>query len=351
MSVERSMSSRQITRRGLHRLGGAAALLALGGCEPEPQSPKPTSAPLRVGASYWPGQYWVDIAHRQGGFRAAGLQVEWVDTNADYFGSFDALVEGRLDIVCFTLFDLVRYQARGHDLAGFLASDQSAGADALVARPGIGRVRDLAGRRLGLPRGTYLEYLWTVLREREGLDPGAVQIVDLAGEQAREGLSAGTVDAAFSWEPYAEQARAAVQGQRLFDTARVPGIMWAVYAAQRETLAQRPADIAAFVRVWRRTDAFLRRQADAALAIVAEVNKRPLSEVRDLMKLDRVLDLRDNLLAFSYASGFDSLHGTARRMNDFMLDHGLTEVRVDTTRLLEPRFVGALGDSHSGGGP
>lgn len=63
--------------------------------------------PLRVGAYYWPGEYWVDIAHKKGWFREAGVNVEWVDTNADYFASFDDLANGKLDVVCFSLFDLL----------------------------------------------------------------------------------------------------------------------------------------------------------------------------------------------------------------------------------------------------
>lgn len=59
----------------------------------------PAGSPLRVGAYYWPGQYWVDIAHKKGWFGEAGVNVEWADTNADYFASFDDLAGGKLDVV------------------------------------------------------------------------------------------------------------------------------------------------------------------------------------------------------------------------------------------------------------
>lgn len=84
-----------------------ALLLSATGCEPAPVAAK--SAPLRVGAYYWPGEYWVDIAHHKGWFTAAGVEIEWVNTNADYFASFDALVDGKLDIIAMTLYDLLLY--------------------------------------------------------------------------------------------------------------------------------------------------------------------------------------------------------------------------------------------------
>lgn len=323
-----------------HIVAALAALLVLAGCGRAPEPP--ASPPLRVGAYYWPGEYWVDIAHRKGWFKEAGLNVEWVDTNADYFASLDALAEGRLDIVDFTLFDLVRYNAQGRDIVGFLASDLTAGAEALVARPGIKSVRDLAGRRLGVREGTYLDYLWTILSSHERLHPGAVRLVDITPEKAPEALANGTVDAVMAWEPLVSQALAAVNGRKLFDTSQAPGISWSVHAARRETVEKRASDLAAFTRVWRRTAAYLKEHPDEALALVAEVNRRPLEEVRAFMKLDRVLDLRDNETAFSFASGFESLHGTARRMNDYLIEHGMAASQANTARMLEPRFIREL---------
>jgi len=62
----------------------------------------------------------------------------------------------------------------------------------------------------------------------------------------------------------------------------------------------------------------------------------------DLMKTVRVLDLADNGRAFSYAAGFESLHGSWRRMNDFMLDRGLVTTRVDSAAHLDADFIRRL---------
>lgn len=321
-----------------------AAIVTLGGCGGTEPAPPAQPQSLRVGASFWPGQFWVDIAHHRGWFAEAGLKVEWVDTNADYFASLEDVAAGRLDVAAFALFDLVAYETRDADLVGFLASDTSAGAESLIARPGIAHVRDLAGRRLGLSKGTYLEYLWHLASERAHLDPGSVQIVDLQSETAGAALASGTVDAILAWEPFAGEALAAVGGRRLFSTAEIPGALWAVYATRREVVETRGEEIAAFVRVWRRTDAWMRANPAEALAIVAQVNGRPVEAVRAMLLKDQVLDVGDNRRAFAYAPGFDSLHGAARRFNDFQLGVGATNRRVDTARMLRGDFVHALSD-------
>ena len=60
------------------------------------------------------------------------------------------------------------------------------------------------------------------------------------------------------------------------------------------------------------------------------------------MRTVRILDLTDNGRAFSYAAGFESLHGSWRRMNDFMLEHGLVAARVDSPSHLDTDFLRLL---------
>lgn len=328
-----------LRRRLLAALGISPWLLAACGREP---AQAPAGPPLRVGAYYWPGNFWIDIAHKQGWFGEAGLNVESVNTNADYFASFDDLAAGRLDVVGMTFFDLLLQRARGRPLLGFLACDIAAGAEALIARPGIAGVKDLKGKRVGLPEDTYIEFMWTIVAARAGLAPGAVTQVNIVAEKADEELKAGRVDAVFTWEPVAGAALAAVRGKKLFDSAELPGIAWSVYAAREETLRSRAADVHKFLAVWQRSGAFLRNRPEEAHAIVAAVNRKTPAEVAAFARLNRVLDLNENRAAFSFASGFDSLHGAARMMIDFQLRHGLVDKQIDTTELLDPRFVEAL---------
>jgi NitT/TauT family transport system substrate-binding protein len=312
------------------------------GCMPSSPAKTNNLPPIRIGASYWPGQFWVDIAHHQGWFKEAGLNVEWIDTNADYFASFDHLVHGKLDIVAFTLFDLTLYQARGNSIVGFLASDYSSGADALIVRPGINTVRDLAGKKIGLAKGTYVEYIWTVLLGRYGVKPESVHIENIPGEKASEALLTGRVDAMLTWEPFADEAMASVKGDKIFDSSQIPGISWVIYTARSDFLRQRSTEIHQLMQVWKRTNEFIQKRPLQAYAIVADVNHKTVAEVIAFSKLDKVLNLNENRSAFSYASGFDSLHGSARRMNSFQIQAGLTSQQIETPTMLNSLFIDSL---------
>jgi NitT/TauT family transport system substrate-binding protein len=297
---------------------------------------------IRLGTYEWPGSYWIDVAWRKGWFAEAGLNVERVDMDRRYFEGLNDVAVGKLEGMGFTQFDLVRYAAAGHELVGLAAIDYSDGAESIVARPGIERLRDLRGKRIALHRNTYLEYLLSIVAEREGFDLDDLTLVDASSDGALAELKAGRVDAVFVWEPYATQAQDAVHGARLFSTAELPSLTYSLFSMRRDFVSEHPAEIEALLRVWRRAVRFIRENPDASYEIVAEAYGEPVQSVRDLMRTDRILDVADNGRAFSYSAGFQSLHGSWRRMNDFMIERGLVVRRVESPSHLDSRYIRAL---------
>lgn len=67
---------------------------------------------------------------------------------------------------------------------------------------GVGRPRDLAGRRVGLNAGSSSHYGWSRFAAYHGLDETAVTMVDLPVGALRDALLSGEVDAVVSWNPW-----------------------------------------------------------------------------------------------------------------------------------------------------
>jgi NitT/TauT family transport system substrate-binding protein len=316
------------------------AALLLGGCDSK--QPAAARPPLRIAAYYWPGSFWMNIADEKGWFEEAGLAVTIVNTNPDYFASFKDLVEGRLDVNDLTLFDLMLLNSKGADLIGIASTDQSAGADGIVARAGIDSLAALKGKRIGASKGTYIEYMLSMVLAREGLAMSDVILVDMPGEQAPERLAAGVVDAVMTWGAALTDAVEKAHGHQLWDSAIIPGISPSVLSTRASVVRERPEDLQKLLGIWQRGTEFIQRHPEEAFAIVARVNKKTIAEVRQFAAVDPLLDRRANLVAFSYGAGFDSLHGSARMMNDFLLKEKLTSKRVDSIALLNDRFLKAL---------
>lgn len=289
----------------------------------------------------WPGSYWVDVAWAKGWFREAGLNVERVDVNLRYFKSMDMVNSGELHAMGFTQYDLVRHVAAGNDLVGVVAIDYSEAAEALMAKPDITRLHDLRGKKIALHRGTYLEYLLAVVAERDGLSLSEFTLLEMDGYDAIKAFKEGSVDAVLVWEPFVSDARAA-GGVQIFSAADFPGLTYSVLTLRRDFIERHPREVEAMVRVWKRAERFVREHPTEACSIVARLAGEPLPYVQGLLRTDRVLGVADNSRAFSYAAGFESLHGSWRRMNDFMLSHGLVSRRVDSPAHLDSRFIRAL---------
>ncbi len=303
---------------------------------------KTTGLPMKVGRYYWPGQYWIEIADNKGWFAAAGLNVELVDTNPDYYGSLRDTAEGKIDVNNIPLFDLIHFNAAGSDLVLVINADNSAGAEAIVAKPAIATLADLKGKTIGVEQGSYTEYILDTVLRQHGLSPADVTKVAIASEQAAEQFGKGKLDAIVTWEPIVTTAIEQWHGRKLFDTAEIPGISPNGQAFHRSFIKQRPADVQAYVNTWHKTTQFIREHPDEAFAIIAGIYAVTPDEAQAFAGLEHILDLRENLSAFSYGAGFESLHGVAKRTNKFLIDKGATTKRLDSTGFIDASFLRTL---------
>lgn len=320
---------------------GIVWLALSAGCERQEKTP--ATPAIKIGGIYWPGSYWIDLADRKGFFREAGLNVSVINVDADYIGAFDDLAEGKIDSLTLPFFDFVRLNAEGHPIVGTIVTDYSSGAEAIIAKPGIGTFKELKGKRVGLKRNTYAEYIFTVVAERNSLPMEDVEIVDIQAEAVAEELIKGNVDAIFAWEPLLTQALVEVPGSKVvFSTSEIPGIAGGVQCFRRDFVRSRPEEMQKIVEVWARATEYMNQHPDEVFAIIGAIYDRPADEVGKFLKVDRILESRENELAFSFAAGFDSIHGAARQMNDFMLDRGMTKTKLDTSQIVDPNFVRGL---------
>lgn len=301
-----------------------------------------TGRPLKLARYYWPGFYWIDLADQKGWFREAGLKVELIDANPDYLGSLKDMAAGKMDANCFTLFDLISFNVQGADLVMVVYLDDSRGADALVAARHIQTVTDLRGQKIGVGLGAYTEYILSVVLNRSGLTTKDVTLVDITGEQAPGAFIQGQVDAVQTWEPHAGKALAQGRGRKLFDSSEIPGLSPEGLTFHRSFIRERPGDVQALVQVWHQATRFIQEHPGEAFGIIAGIYRDTPEQVQALARLDKIMDLAENLPAFADSPGFESLYTSARRMNQFLLKKGLTSKQLNLDSLFDARFIRGL---------
>jgi NitT/TauT family transport system substrate-binding protein len=308
------------------------------GCAPAEEPPKTSGEVMKVAKNYWPGNYWIDIADANGWFTEAGLNVELIDTSGDFIGGIEDLAEGKIDVAQPVLYDLIRFVVEGNDLVMVVNTDISNGADILVSKKDIERTYNLKGKVVGVQQNTFEEYLLNEFLKHSGLTSEEITIIEVSAENVKPFVD-GTVDAFMTWGPHASEAMEKGNGKNLVDSSVTLGLLPEGVTFHRKFIEEKPADVQAYVQVWYKTTEFIKDNPKEAFGIIAKNYGKTSGDVQAFTDEVKILDLRDNKVTFSYAAGFESLHGTARQINDFMKDKGITDKNLDSTEFIDARFI------------
>ena len=222
---ERTTPARRHVRKGgwYAALGLGAGLFA--GCA----APIP---PLNVATWPFPGYEFLFLAREQGRLDERAIRLLELTAVTDVRA---LLLQGRAQAATLTLDEVLHLRSEGLDLRVLAVLDQSAGADALMARPGLREPAALRGRKLALEPGGLSALILDAFLSEAKLSRSDLDIVPLAMPQVVQRFQEGAVDAAITFEPYVSQLEE--QGaRRLLDSQRLPGLICDVLAARADVL-------------------------------------------------------------------------------------------------------------------
>ncbi|MBF0396385.1 MAG: ABC transporter substrate-binding protein [Desulfobacterales bacterium] len=244
-----------------------------------------------------------------------------------------------MDENIFNVFNLMIYNAEGAKLVAVINVDTSFGADAIVARQEIKSIWELKGKKIGVQKKTYSEHILDIVLKKNGLSPNDVIKIDFLEEKVADAFINGTFDAIITWEPFVTEAIEKGNGRKLFDTSEIPGICPALSVFHSKFVQERPGDVLAFVNVWHKTTLYIKEHPEDAFKIIADIYSVSIDEVKSFTTVDKILDLQANKIAFTYASGFDSLYGISLTVNKFMIDKGMIEKKMDSSEFFNGYFI------------
>jgi NitT/TauT family transport system substrate-binding protein len=224
-------------------------------------------------------------------------------------------------------------------------ADNSNGAEAILADAGINSMKDLKGKNIAVSKGSYLEYILNEALEKAGVNKTDITVSDMLTENAAAEINKESVDAVITYEPFVTDILTSYDTRKLFDSSEIPGISPNGPAFRRSFLDERSEDVQAYVNIWHKTTVFIRENPKEAFAIIARIYDSSPGEVQAFTQMDKILGLRENTVAYSFGSGFDSLHGAARKINNFLIDNGVTDRQLDSTEFIDARFLRSLTES------
>jgi NitT/TauT family transport system substrate-binding protein len=219
-----------------------------------------------------------------------------------------------------------------------LVTDYSNGNDMIVAKPGIGNVKALKGKKIGLELGLVEHLLLVKGLEKNGLKEKDVTLVGVPTHQTAQSLASGGVDAIGAWQPNAGQALKAVAGSKaVFTSADTPGLIYDLVCVSPKTLAARRDDWVKVVKVWNRIVKYVMDPAnkDEAVKIMAARAGVPPEEYAKFLPGTRFLTPEEALARFEQKDTLDSLYGSGKVADTFNVEHKVYEKSQPVTEYID----------------
>ena len=273
---------------------------------------------IRVALSVGPGTEPLIQAAESGVLPADRFQVvevPWTSAVARAVGN------GAADVGVVTLDAVLRMREGGQSVRVLMVLDESAGADAVIAKQGIADVGGLRGKRIGVDMRGPGAYLLANALESSEMTFQDVETVQLIQPEMKASLQAGRVDAVVVSDPWLSMMRASGL-HTVYDSTRLEiPILHLLVASARSHAAYR-----------HRFGALLKAQAKMAERIRSA---EPMEDEQTLLRRERLsreqfLEVLGRLRLLAAAGNAALLSGSpskleemARKVEGQMLRHGL----------------------------
>ncbi|HWQ14115.1 MAG TPA: ABC transporter substrate-binding protein, partial [Roseiflexaceae bacterium] len=292
--------------------------------------------------SYFPGI----IAEVRGLLQKRGYELELVpfglDGQHDFSEAerFARLRSGEWDVLATTLDGFAR---QGDPAIGAITAviDESAGADKLVAAPGITTINDLRGRRVAYSEGSVGEFFLYYALSLAGLDPGDVTLVPQPTvAEAVAAYTASEADAVSAWEP--DVLAAEEQGAQVLIASDKLRAILDVLVTSRQSIEQKGPAMQAFHDAWFEALKLMTDSPQEAGQAVVEWGHSDWTTIAAPEDLPAALEslaqatLNANQIAFRTP---DILVSRLREAQQVWINAGQSVPQADLAQLVDGRFV------------
>ncbi len=299
--------------------------------------------PLKIGYSDWPGWVAWEVAIQKGWFKEAGVDVqfEWFE----YVPSMEAFAAGKLDAVCMTNGDALVTGATGAPSKTILINDFSNGNDMIVGQPGIEKLQDLKGKKVGVEVGFVDHLLLLKGLQAVGMKESDVELVNVPTGETPKALASGDVAAIGAWQPNSGQALKAVPGSKPIYTSKdVPGLIYDVLAVNPASLSAHPEEWKKIAKVWYKVVDYFYDPAthdDAVKIMASRVNLSP-EEYAKFVSGTKILKLDEAKKVFKKGEGLDSVYGSNVVVDEFNVSNKVYDKPQPTADYIAPAITDSL---------
>lgn len=244
-------------RQWLLRTGAMLCLpTALAGCHQNP---------LRLGSIVFTGYEPVFLAREKGWLPEQHVRLVELVSNTD---TLRALATERIEVAQLTLDEFLTARAEGLDLRILAVLDHSAGADAIVARPGLQRDHGFKGLRVAVEDGAVGAVMLNAFLSAHRLEVTDVQKVSMTLDRSVDHFQRNAADLYITAEPWVSLLETA-GGERVFDSTEIPERIVDVMVVRANAIEPYRQALHTLVSAHFRALAFIRQHPTEAAQLIA----------------------------------------------------------------------------------
>lgn len=278
------------------------------------------------------------LADKKSFFTVNGVNVTIREYETGLVAS-DALARGEVDVAAATEFVIIGRAFQKEAISIFASHDKSQSIF-LVSRKdrGIESIKDLKGKRIGLPRQTINEFYLGRLLQLNGLSLPDVVLIDIKPSQTVDAFNAGNIDAAITRHSFASRIKQQMGNGAVLREAQSDRPTFGIVAARNGWIGQNPKTVRRFLKALAQAEDYLYQSPGEAKATVQtwlKFDEAYLEEVWPLHRFSLSLDL----------SLFVAMNDEARWMigNNLTTEKQVPDFRnhiyVDGLRAIAPEAV------------
>ena len=236
-----------------------------------PLATYPGTEPLAIGVPPLESSALIYIAEDQHFFADNGLNVTIRDYEPAIAG-VDGLLRVEVDLAGASEYAVVVKAFKRENISIIVSGDEVQ-SNYLVGRKdrGIENVSDLRGKKIGIPRGTNVEFYLGRFLLLHGLDPRDVTIVDVRPAQFVNATLNGDVDAIICWQPYVNKIKDRLGNGTVTWPAQSSQLTYGVIVCRNDWATQHPELMSRFLKSLDLAAEYTIDHPDEAKAIVQKM--------------------------------------------------------------------------------
>lgn len=284
--------------------------------------------PLHVGVNNWPGYAPLYLAAVQGHYNEREVRIHGFPNTVEVMRSYR---NRTIDVAAVTSDEALLLAQQDKETRIILICDYSTGADMILARPEIGRLTDLRGKRVGVEPGALGAFLLTRALTSVGLTPADVTVVPSQYQSLSSDYRQERVDAVVTYEPVASEVLA-MGAHRLFDSRAIPGEVADVLVVRQSLIDERMDSLVHLLEGWFGALADLQARPAEADAVLTRSARLPAGTFPAIFESIHFANLAENRRMLAGSPGIYAQN--LERLGAFLFQQRLLQQPPDISNLI-----------------